>query len=89
MENGTREVATLVYREQRLKKGSDVSKIAKMTLYVTQTKNTQTISVRTVGKRGTVTLNTLNPDIQTPSQSPSPDALTFWKDVLAKVTAGL
>jgi hypothetical protein len=59
-----------------------MAKIGKITVYVSQARNTQTISVRTTGARGTVALNTVVADVTAPSQSPSPDAPTFWEDVL-------
>lgn len=62
--------------------------MAKMTLFVSQTATGQTISIRTTGKRGQVALNTVSAEVVTPSQSPSPDAPTFWKDVLIKAATG-
>lgn len=62
--------------------------MAKMTLYVSQTATGQTVSIRTTGKRGTVLLNTISTEVTTASQSPSPDASTFWKDVIAKAETG-
>lgn len=64
-----------------------MANVGKMTLYVTQTQNGQQIAVRTTGKRGSVLLNTISENLSYTSQSPSPDANTFWLDVLNKVIA--
>lgn len=62
-----------------------MSKIGKLTVYVDQTRHGQNISVRTVGSRGAVALNTISLEIPTNSQSPSPDAETFWHAILSLV----
>jgi len=62
-----------------------VSRIAKMTIFVDQTRHQQNISVRTVGARGQVALNTISLEIPSISQSPSPDAATFWHAILSLV----
>jgi hypothetical protein len=56
-----------------------------MTIYVDQTRHGQNISVRTVGERGQVPLGTVDLEIPTNAQSPSPDANTFWHAVLTLV----
>jgi len=62
-----------------------MSRIAKMTIYVDQTRHQQNVSVRTTGTRGLVPLNTVDLEIPTDSQSPSPDGPTFWRAIIALV----
>lgn len=58
--------------------------MAKITIFVNQTATGQQMAIRTVGRKGQVLLNTVNVELDTVSQSPSPDAATFWHDVLIK-----
>jgi hypothetical protein len=62
-----------------------VSRIGKLTIFVDQTRHKQNISVRTVGARGPVALNTIKLEIPSDFQSPSPDAATFWHAILSLV----
>jgi len=64
-----------------------MAKIGKITIYVNTTMNGQSISVRTVGKRGKTQLNTISTDTAYITQSPFDTAANFWHDVLTK--AGL
>lgn len=66
-----------------------MAKIGKITVYVSQARNTQTISVRTSGARGTVALNNITADVTAQSQSPTTTAITFWQDVLARASAAI
>jgi len=61
-----------------------VSKIGKITIFVDQTRNAESLSIRTTGVVGTVSLSMSPVDQQFVSRSPSPDAATFWKDILTK-----
>jgi hypothetical protein len=61
-----------------------VSSIGKITIMVEQTATAQVIAVRTTGKKGSVLLNTISNNAGYASHSPSPDAHTFWTDVLTK-----
>lgn len=66
-----------------------MSKVGKITIFVDQTRHQQNISVRTTGQRGAVPLNTISLEIPTASQSPSPDANTFWHAILSLVLADI
>lgn len=66
-----------------------MSRIGKITITVTQTATGQTVQVATTGKKGPVLLNTINNKVAYVSQSPSPDAHTFWTDVLNKALTQL
>jgi hypothetical protein len=59
-------------------------RIAKITIFVDQSRTTETLSVRTTGSKGTVALNTISNDMTYASHSPSPDAVTFWTAVLTR-----
>lgn len=58
--------------------------VGKITITVGQTTHGEHIAIRTTGKRGQVLLNTLKLDSDFNSQSPSPDAHTFWEAVLTR-----
>lgn len=64
-----------------------MSNIGKITITVSTTQNSQTLAIRTIGKRGPTLLNTINLNSTTASQSPFDTAANFWHDVLVK--AGL
>lgn len=64
-----------------------MARIAKMTIMVDMTMNTQTVHVRTTGKRGTTLLNTISTDAVESTQSPFDTAPNFWHDVLTKAAA--
>lgn len=64
-----------------------MSEIGKITIRVSTTQNSQTLQIRTTGKRGTTLLNTISVNSTTASQSPFDTAENFWHDVLTK--AGL
>lgn len=66
-----------------------MAQIGKITIYVKQAATTETISVRTVGKKGQVLLNTVSTDAGYASHSPSPDAATFWTAVLNRALTQL
>lgn len=66
-----------------------MSAIGKITLTVTQTRTGQTTAIRTTGRRGNVLLNTVSMNAVNAHQSPSPDAVTFWTDVLTQAIAAL
>lgn len=61
-----------------------MAKIGKITITVTRGTNTQTLSIRTTGSRGSVNLNDISVDNQSPSQSPTTTSVAFWTDVLNK-----
>jgi len=61
-----------------------VSRIGKITIFVSKTANQQQISVRTTGQRGATLLNTISSDVKYNSQSPFDTAHNFWTDVLTK-----
>jgi hypothetical protein len=66
-----------------------VSKIGKITIFVSQARTSQQMSVRTTGARGKVPLNTVTVDVSSPSQSPSDTAEHFWQDVLTRAAAAI
>lgn len=61
-----------------------MARIGKITIYVEQTGKNQTQRVRTSGKIGTTSLNTIVSDTQFNTQSPHDTAHNFWTDVLTK-----
>jgi hypothetical protein len=66
-----------------------MAKIGKITITVTQSRNQQSLHIATTGSRGAVPLNTVTADVTATSQSPSPDAPTFWEDVLTRAIAAI
>lgn len=66
-----------------------MAKVAKITIFVEQSMNQETIRVRTTGLIGTTQLNTISTDVQYPSRSPSPDAPTFFAAVLNRALTQL
>lgn len=66
-----------------------MAKIGKITIYVETQQNSQVIKVRTVGKRGPTSLNTISTDKGYLSQSPFDTAHNFWTDVLTKALTQL
>lgn len=61
-----------------------MAKIGKITIYVSTSMNGQVVSVRTTGKRGATSLNTITSDVAYVTQSPFDTAHDFWTDVLNK-----
>jgi hypothetical protein len=66
-----------------------MAKIGKITIYVSQSRHGQEVSIRTTGARGQVPLNTITDDVQYNAQSPSDTAVHFWQDVLTKALAAI
>lgn len=64
-----------------------MARVGKITIFVEQGRIGQTLRVRTIGKRGTILLNTVTTDTNYPAQSPSDTASDFWHDVLTKASA--
>lgn len=66
-----------------------MARIGKITVFVDQSRNQQTISVRTTGARGAVNLSGVNADVTASSQSPTTTAVAFWQDVLSRASAAI
>lgn len=60
--------------------------VGRITITVTQTTHGEHLSIRTIGSRGTVLLNTIKLDEDFNSQTSSPDAKTFYEGILARAT---
>jgi hypothetical protein len=66
-----------------------MARTGKITIYVNQGMHTQSLSIRTTGKSGSVALNTISVDIPYTYRTSAPDALTFWTAILNLAIAGL
>lgn len=66
-----------------------MSKIGKITIQVSQSRNGQTLDVSTTGRRGNVLLNTVSEHLVQSSQSPSATADQFWIDVMTRIITSL
>ena len=64
-----------------------MARVAKITVYVDQTYNTQVLRVRTVGKVGSTAVNTITKDQGYAYKTAAVDAKTFWESILTLATA--
>jgi hypothetical protein len=60
-----------------------MSKIGKITVYVEQGMHSQVIRVRTTGRAGAVSLNTVSLDTSYDFRTSAADAKLFWGAILA------
>jgi hypothetical protein len=66
-----------------------MARIGKITIFVDQSRNQQTISVRTTGSRGAVNLSGITADVTANSQSPTTTPVAFWQDVLSRASTAI
>lgn len=64
-----------------------MARVGKLTIYVDQGMNSQTLSVRTTGKVGSISLNTVSTDQSYPYKTSSATAKDFWLGVIALAQA--
>lgn len=64
-----------------------MARVGKITIYVDRTMTKQSISIRTTGALGSVSLNTVTSDLGYNYQTSAPDAKTFWESILTLAQA--